>query len=115
MYDGFNCNGNEGSLADCSFSDYGTSYADCSSILGVQCQGKYTVITNACTLLLLLETITCTNGDIRLQQGGDGWEGRVEVCTGDSYATIGDNNWDYNDAQVVCGQLGYHVPCELQA
>ena len=33
--------------------------------------------------------------------------GRVEVCIGEKYGTVCDNNWDYEDASVVCSQLGY--------
>ena len=71
----------------------------------------------------------CSDGDIRLNVGGDydyihgstmyddayfvdGVEGRgltrgrVEVCSSGRYGTVCDDFWNYKDASVVCRQLG---------
>ncbi len=66
------------------------------------------------------ENFTCTDGSIRLVGGQAENEGRVEVCFSNQYGTICDDQWDNNEASVVCGQLGFsrertwlHVRCNL--
>lgn len=49
----------------------------------------------------------CTFGDIRLIDGTEETNGRVEICIGGYWGTICDEEFDVLDAQIVCKQLGY--------
>lgn len=37
--------------------------------------------------------------------------GRVEFCSSGQWYLVCYDNWDNNDATVVCRQLGYNVKC----
>ncbi len=49
----------------------------------------------------------CTTGAIRLEDGSNEYEGRVEVCLHGRWGTVCDDSWDSREAQVVCRELGY--------
>ena len=50
--------------------------------------------------------VVCSDGQIRLVNGRNGTQGRVEVCYLGNWGTICDDFWNDNVASVVCRQLG---------
>ena len=46
----------------------------------------------------------CSDGDLRLADGG---KGQVEICFNNTFGSICADFWDEAEADVVCGQLGF--------
>lgn len=85
------CEGDEVRLWDCRFGGWGNVDSDCSSnqAAGVVCES------------------TVENYQVRLADGPNSREGRVEIAFQGHWGTVCDTDWNVLSATVVCRQLGY--------
>ena len=89
------CYGDETSINDCSYAFLSPTTLSFwhYSVASVMCQGNTTAQ-------------ECTSGESRLVGGATENEGRVEVCVDGFWGTACVNEWDQEDAIVLCRQLG---------
>ncbi|NP_999762.1 scavenger receptor cysteine-rich protein type 12 precursor [Strongylocentrotus purpuratus] len=84
LLDDVSCTGSEDDILDCSHPPIGTNNCGHSEDAGVVC-----------------------DLNVRIVNGSRSNEGRVEILHDGSWATVCDDNWDIDDATVVCRQLGF--------
>ena len=109
VLDNLLCRNTETRLVDCPHNGLGVHNCVHSDDAGVRCLplliSKYASV--PCPLLLFICTIVCTQGDIRLRDGANSLEGRVEICNNNAWGTVCDDSWSPFDANVACRQLGF--------
>ena len=46
---------------------------------------------------------------MRLMEGKEEWEGRLEVCYNRRWRTVSGDNWTLTNSHVICNALGYNI------
>eukprot|EP00057_Strongylocentrotus_purpuratus_P008416 XP_011662890.1 PREDICTED: deleted in malignant brain tumors 1 protein [Strongylocentrotus purpuratus] len=88
VLDDVNCSGNEEDIFQCGNAELGISNCGHGQDAGVRCA-------------------QFPSANIRLINGSNPTEGRVEVFYNGTWGTVCDSYWDDYDAQVVCQSLGF--------
>ena len=107
------CTGEEETLDECP-SDRNTEGISCEHA-GVVCQGMFIADVMISTVLLCMQPFLqpalstpdgkCSEGNLRLTNGSDPLEGRVEICINNAWGTVCDDAFSSDDAEVICRQL----------
>ncbi|CAC5399583.1 DMBT1 [Mytilus coruscus] len=79
-----------------------------SSKKSIQCSMKGTEVTTVQYFERATTADVLGRHDVRLVGGNYYWEGRVEIYHNGAWGTICDDDFDKNEAKVICAMLGYN-------
>ncbi|CAM9276058.1 unnamed protein product [Lampetra planeri] len=94
LMDKVDCTGNEADLPSCSYDSPGAS-CDHTNDVGIICESK--------SVVRLANSNTSCSGRVEIYYNYQ-WGSRFSTIN--EWGTVCDDNWDMNDAEVVCQQLG---------
>lgn len=109
--DDVDCAGNERMLSECQHKGIGVHNCDVTfEAAGVICSSECFLTFKLYSLQQqsLPDNSECNETDVRLVDGVTPDDGRVEICFNGFWGSVCDDDWDNNDAKVVCRQLGYN-------
>uniref|UniRef100_H3AZ39 SRCR domain-containing protein n=1 Tax=Latimeria chalumnae TaxID=7897 RepID=H3AZ39_LATCH len=115
LLDDVNCSGNELDLFACSNAGWGKHDCSQSKDASVICTGN-TATTQLVSIspsdpaLMQIKTVSIPSksieGGIRLVNGSDACQGRLEIFHNGSWGTVCSDGWDMSENSVVCQHLG---------
>ncbi|KAG9264044.1 deleted in malignant brain tumors 1 protein-like [Astyanax mexicanus] len=94
LMDNVGCSGNESSIRECRHNGFGKHDCNHGEDAGVTCSEVH------------LFSFLTDSLNVRLIDGTGSCSGRVEVYYRGQWGTVCDDDWDINDAEVVCRQMG---------
>lgn len=106
----FLCDGNESQLADCLFIEVLGERCETASVV---CQGKIArcMYSNIYRIYFTIDENTlsdsCVDGKVRLRDGNNPLEGRLEICINNAWGTVCQDEFTSDEARIVCSELGY--------
>ena len=103
--DDLSCTGNEQRLLDCRAPSIGSHNCGHSDDVGVVCSGTF-IYSNVQLYRTAHTPGTCVAGNVRLIGGLVPTEGTVQMCVGGRWRELCYSSWGYQEAFVVCRQLG---------
>ena len=121
IFHGIPCFGTEASLSHC-IAFMNRIYCDHFEDVGVRCYNGMlaclcTKINNIMSFYIVCFLFNvsdlCTQNTVQLVEGSSPNEGVVEVCQNGEWGTVCGDEWNMNDALVVCRQIGLPTQCKI--